>query len=550
MGNPLKAITDYTNKATKTWRTENLGTAEGWRKALDSTIPGAGSMNAAVAIPAAFERKEAGAKSAVDRQNKAYDNAKASSETGFDASERKMQDAENLFQGRANNADYLARQGVADYQGQRDNLDKNLTASRQAIAGAEAGTLANYTADTRGIANEFTAKANDLSNQSSSQAADATKVYQNSIMPNMMNNLENANNQYNTVNKQAMSLQQLQDPNNQVAQDTRNLYGQQANTGAARYDADIQGARNQGLADYGVLASLGAQATAGQLAGAPRTGAQMQAMGAQNQAQASEAYNSAQKQMRGLQDQQRVYREQLESRGLEAGREDSKGAYDRGQSALNNAMDRQSARVADLMAGQQDYGSLMGNYRGEQSGYAKDVYGAKDKQANTEMAAADRILATQAGLSESKFNMERSRIAENLGISKEMAGQLVASGQREAGILSGRAQRELQQSDYINNLELAKQGQAQAMRNANNQSNMGLATAGIGAVATGIGAMTGAAPLAAGGAALATSGMQQASSAQVQPNYYQAPQAPSSQYPVSQGFSPYGPYQGGYRYGY
>ncbi len=123
--------------------------------------------------------------------------------------------------------------------------------------------------------------------------------------------------------KNAMTLQQAQDPNNKVAQDFRNMYNTEA-----------QNQGQQGLADVGVMQSLGAQAFSGKLGGGvPMTGGQLQALMAQNQNQAGQAFANVQRQKQSLRDQ-----------GLAQGIMQTQAAWERGQ----QSKDRYTSGVKDI----------------------------------------------------------------------------------------------------------------------------------------------------------------------------------------------------------
>ena len=114
--------------------------------------------------------------------------------------------------------------------------------------------------------------------------------------------------------KGRMTEAQARDPNNPVAVAFRQFYEQQAGNEG-----------KQGLADVGVMQSLGAQAFGSQLGGgAPLSTGQMQGMMAQNQNQAGQAFSNVQKRMQSLRDQ-----------GVAQGWNQTEAAYNRGIGALD-----------------------------------------------------------------------------------------------------------------------------------------------------------------------------------------------------------------------
>lgn len=125
--------------------------------------------------------------------------------------------------------------------------------------------------------------------------------------------------------KSALTLEELMDPDNKVAQAFRESY-----------ERDAQAARQQGQQDYGILSALGAQAAQGQFGmSGPMTAGAMGQIYAQNQNQAGEAYARA---------QQRMY--DLQQQGRKAGEDQTASAYKAGQEA-----------IAALLKGEQDYGA-------------------------------------------------------------------------------------------------------------------------------------------------------------------------------------------------
>jgi hypothetical protein len=114
--------------------------------------------------------------------------------------------------------------------------------------------------------------------------------------------------------KMRMTEAQARDPNNPVSVAFRNFYDQQAGNEG-----------RQGLADVGVMQSLGAQAFGGQMgSGAPLSTGQMQAMMAQNSNQAGQAFANVQQRMQALKDQ-----------GVAQGWLQTQNAYNRGVGALD-----------------------------------------------------------------------------------------------------------------------------------------------------------------------------------------------------------------------
>ena len=223
-----------------------------------------------------------------------------------------------------------------------------------------------------------TANANNVNYQSqmsglvgqAGQAADNAK----SVYGSVENNLTNLADQAQKNASGAMTLQQMEDPNNSVASGTRNLYNNEA-----------QGMQDSGTANVGVMQALGAQSTAQQLGsmGVPVNGAQMQSMMAANQGQAGQAMANVQNQVNNLKTQ-----------GLQAGQAQSNFAYQQGQNAVGTAaglqQDRQNANT--------QYQGVESGLRNEQGNYYGNEQNSANNAAGVGYSVAQNNANTQAGL--------------------------------------------------------------------------------------------------------------------------------------------------------
>jgi hypothetical protein len=212
--------------------------------------------------------------------------------------------------------------------------------------------------------------------QAETQAKDARETYTNTIQPHLKGIMETAK----TEADSAMTLKDAGDPNNSVQTAVRGMYEQQA-----------QGVGKQGLADAGVLAALGAQATAGQMGGVPMTGGQMQALQGQNMAQSGMAYSRAQQQMQRLREQ-----------GIESGFRESSNQYDRGQ----KAKDRYSNSVNDFEMADNRHQDRQTGYRNEQNGYSGERYGMDMGKAQEDMGLSTGLAGMDRDLAHSRENRE------------------------------------------------------------------------------------------------------------------------------------------------
>lgn len=239
----------------------------------------------------------------------------------------------------------------------------------------------------KGVDRDFINKINATSAEAAAQAKDAEMTYSNDIRPRLADIMEDA--QMNA--ESAMTLEEAGDVNNYIHQQVRGLY-------------DIEGekVRRRGLADTGILQAMGAQATANQMGvGGPMTGSQMQLLSANNQRQASMAYDRAAQEM-----------ERLRAQGIDRGFSESAAQYNRGQAAKDRyensvgnyegAMDRNIARQRGFRAEGLGYGGMThgleqgGNLR--DMGFINQVYGGKQEAINQAIAMANAENAGKAGM--------------------------------------------------------------------------------------------------------------------------------------------------------
>lgn len=208
----------------------------------------------------------------------------------------------------------------------------------------------------------YKADLSKLESETADQSSDAKKQYTNTIQPRLKGIMEDAGREA----KGAMTLQQAGDPNNKIQTQTR-----------AMYDEQGQKAQKQGMADFGVMSALGAQAAGNQFgSGQPMTSGAMGQIYGQNQQQAGNAYASAQGRMHDLQ-----------QRGIDRGYDESNKQYDRGQ----GAKDRYSKSIGDIDAAESSYQGKTAKLRDERGGYSGERFGI-DSNAN-----ADRLNMAQQG---------------------------------------------------------------------------------------------------------------------------------------------------------
>lgn len=361
--------------------------------------------------------------------------------------------------------------GQAQYQASEGVLSgmKKADQTSEASSASNAGLLEGQS---QGNEISWQAQNDALANQAAQQASDARATYTNDIQPQQKALME----QSGKNAAQAMSLSEAEDPNNQVASGVRNMYNAQG-----------QAAQNQGVADYGVLAALGSQATAGTIGqGNPMTGGQLAAIQGQNMGAASNAYNNAANYAQGLRTQ-----------GIQAGINQSNTMYGAGQNAVGMA----GQMAAEYQQGNNAFNQEQANLRGEQTGYN------------------DADLSAQQGLAQQTYGLRQGlNQQQHADIATESGNELSALGQ-EYGTT------------------LASQGAQLSSDSAQGAANLGFFTNGINQVAKMAGGSGGAGPN-------YTPGNQAASVAST--NYNAGQGAGIGAQMAAQGYSQEGPYAAGY----
>jgi hypothetical protein len=439
--------------------------------------------------------------------------------TGYDTYRQNLAQGQDTYNRTMGGYDTQSKESMDKYRIDRNALDSQADNTRQTLMGMERNLVGEATQNVNNITNKFVGTAENLSNEARNQANDAKQTYTGTVKPNLMNNLNDAQNFQKNISGQAMSLAEAMDANNKVAQGQRELYGGLADQmtgryqqmsdqeradleglmgrGAGLYQGEIDSTHKRGLADVGVLSALGAQSTNLLGGGAnPMTGSQMQALMAQQGSQASEAFANTQQRMKNLEDQRRAYQLSslqtmgdrasdlrrgslaqeglLRGSGIEAGREESQAMYDRGYQGQTEAMDRTAKRLADLMGGETDYNRLAQSLRGEQSGYAGDIYGAKSSAEQFRQSGADRLFGSQAGFEEGKIARGYGNTAEDmslrdraLGIDRAATDRGFAFDQNLNSLDYQRTREDagLGQSAVANNIQMQQAQQQQNMSN-------------------------------------------------------------------------------------
>lgn len=254
---------------------------------------------------------------------------------------------------------------------------------------------------------DFLGKISKMDDEASLQSRDARRAYTNQIAPRLKGIMEEAGKQAGS----AMSLKDAGDVNNSVHQAVRKLYDDQA-----------QGVRKQGLADSGVLAAMGQQATANQMGvGGPMTGSQLQLLSANNQQQSGLAYARAQQEMNRLREQ-----------GIDRGFNESSNQYERGQRAI----DRYQGSVGNFEQGLDNNIARQRGFRTERTGYGDMTHGLESGGSLRDLGYIDQVYGgKQEGINQA-IAMANAQNAAKSGI---MTGVLGAAGSIAGGYFGGPA---------------------------------------------------------------------------------------------------------------
>lgn len=237
-----------------------------------------------------------------------------------------------------------------------------------------------------------------LLSEAESQANDARNVYQ-----NLGSKFDKISSDAEREAGDAMTLKQYMDPaNSQAFQNVNNLYQNQAqNEGRA------------GLADYGVLASLGAQASGAGMAGmGPMTAGQQMGMLAQSQRQAGEAYANTQRRMQALRDQ-----------GLQTGLAFHGKAYEAGLNAKdrfrNSLVDREGLTQRDV--------ALQQGLRGERGGFQDQISAQQGRRSGLDLGRLQENYGMDSGFDRDVLGRGNALRASRLGLSDKEFGKNMGS---------------------------------------------------------------------------------------------------------------------------
>ena len=349
-----------------------------------------------------------------------------------------------------NNQTASRLESIYDPKKRQEEYDKYL-------ADTKANTQ-SYQDSSKQTSDAYVTQRQQLNDKALNQSNNAQQTYDNSIVPQMKNAMERQNQIVNTYQQNAQgapTLAQISDPNNSISKGIRDLYGNTASQFGQQTDQQANAYRNQGLADYGVLAALGSQATANQLGGKAFTGSQLQAAQGANNQQASQAMQTALQRVAAIQDQQRAFAQTMAQQGIQAGINQGNTVYGMGQQALGDyqtatgnqaglASQFQNMQGANI-AQQQGLRSEMGGYGGDiatsKQSLADQKYSLAQRLADQDKAIKDAWRAQDAGLASSTAQlraqtpmMERSdaQYRDNIQMQKDAQAAQKAAAEEAA----------------------------------------------------------------------------------------------------------------------
>jgi hypothetical protein len=235
---------------------------------------------------------------------------------------------------------------------QQTNVQAAMDTARQKYEAEEADARNFFNTDIKGRFTSAMDKANaDYAATKAlvEQKMNATDAYyQNQLKP-----------QYARLMEGGLSLREASDPSNYITQNVQSAYDKLIQKSKEESDLLTRNIKQQGQADYGVLNALGQQARS--LTGSsPITGAQIQLQQAQQQNQASEAYQQAMKRLADIQSQQQQYAQKTRETGLTTGMNQAWTNYDKYGQAVQNAQAADINNLNAMLSGTAQLGNLTG----------------------------------------------------------------------------------------------------------------------------------------------------------------------------------------------
>jgi len=394
--------------------------------------------------------------SAEDTRNRAIENAI-----------KKSQENDRIEKSAQQQRQYIDEQAKAGQEFFRDEAARNEARNTQAdiLATQARANVSQNIQRTGEMENEYRQRLAEAENVSKENMENARNTYK-QLSPYHRDAMERAKEEAGS----AMTLREYMDPNNQVMQDVRSLYNTEGEGVFGRYDQQAQNIGRQGLADFGVLSSLGSQAAANAMGGmGPMTvGQQMAQMATANQ-QAGEAYAATQRRMNALRDMGMSSREALRQAGIERGFERGDRMYEAGRLA------------------QEDLSRRMGEYEGFEDRNINRTTGISDRLVDlgtSKLGSRQREEGARYGgtslLDQLAFDTEMGKLERDTGLSK---GQLDDLRQ----IIGMRMGREDIDIDRL----LAQKQIAAQQRAARDQSQAAMMSSILGTVGTIGGAIAG-----------------------------------------------------------
>jgi hypothetical protein len=445
--------------------------------------------------------------------------------------ERKAE-KEAVQRGEAVSREEIGKQeaGVRDWGAQEESRLGQLSQADKDYLSGRTKTVQDYTRSTTAAESQFQEKLREAEDISRGNLTNARETYK-TLSPMHRDVMNTAK----TEADSAMSLRDYMDPNNRVQSAYRDLYNKEGASMRGRYETQAQNEQRQGVADYGVLSSLGAQAAANQSVGPMTVGQQMANMAVANR-QAGEAFANTQRRMQLLRDYGMQGEDALRGQGLAAGERASDKAYEAGRLSREDL----SRRMAD--------------FEGFEDRNIGRTTGISDRLVNLggqTLGSQGRVRDTRAGGEREIQDLSRANTYGDVGrrgsLSRTMLEDISALSDKRMG-----------RSDVGLQRELGTIANQRADRERDEAIRKGMFAGAINVAGTAAGGMMGGPQGAATGGGIAqsfTSPMMQGGGAAPQPAYFTGGYTPTQQsaptvapQPMPQ--QPMPPYTSGYAPGY
>jgi len=331
--------------------------------------------------------------------------AEAEKQKALEEDKKKQEELINQQEGTVNDFGGAQEKRNSENLQSQGDYNQSVDDAEETWKNAQAGNLDQSTSNTNALEGDFQKAQQGLEEEAKKQSADSNTVYK-----DLSTRQEGSMNQAQTNSQAAMTLKDYMDPNNAQMTGVRQLY-----------DTRAQQERQRGLADYGVLSALGAQA--GGLANqGPMTVGQQMANVAQSSRGAGEAYANTQRRMQALQDQ-----------GMERAFDQNDKFYNAGQEAqCTYTTPSITAMLSPTRT--RERGQAL---RGERSGYQTNVAGSRQRAEANRFTNEGEKASNQRGVTTNKagraLNTANSKYQMTSALANQMLGLKSGINDRRSG---------------------------------------------------------------------------------------------------------------------